>query len=669
MKGLFLDDEKLTFEKMGYEARLSEDPNDWPQEILDELFKQAPFTSDYTPRVVMRSTDPDKRYGMGQIELMNTLSINPRDDATPPEVRGQKKVVIPVIINDGRLAPLDLLLSNGEVEPLTDERLRRAMFRPSLFEAIKKRPGDMSLIEQLYPPQRQYGGARGPLLAEAGGGMPKASSAKPYLLDAILPTIKKAHVASLTRQLNQDHTMRSALFGNDAIIPFMAKLAQVELNDEMSGRQCLEKALTSIPPTVVQIQKIAGGFRIKTANPEALIPTSDDVPRPEAVGALGGDLVSKAETDGTVTVTSQPAIKETLDDELVKVVDEFGLHKVRTVGDNRELVGWVFPKVVDLDGTVLPLAVFSNGSEAAIQENIAGTPVARNTDMPDGEPRGTGCFYYTDGSGATGLVPVSIKAQLEDPEGISYNCNTVLGESVTVVLVPGLKTITPLGNARVGIPDTVKFMPLPEVVDLVSSPEDVAKTAMARKINSMARVITDGICYSFDGPPIDKIAGAINTTFLDKDGAVFLGAVLGHEPAKFAHMLDSMRGRGVTDMMIPVREATPAREKVAAAMERAQALLDSYPDLRAELFKEAAPLDDPTSVDKVLSVGFINPENLSIFASYTPEIEGTVKKLSELLLASRLGHTAVDEGALQKAVVHLDKVVAGLKTLSGGAQA
>jgi hypothetical protein len=86
-----------------------------------------------------------------------------------------------------------------------------------------------------------------------------------------------------------------------------------------------------------------------------------------------------------------------------------------------------------------------------------------------------------------------------------------------------------------------------------------------------------------------------------------------------------------------------------------------------DLVKEAAPLEDPVAVDKILSLGFINPENVMIFVSYVPEIEETINKLAELLLAARLGLSNVDAGALEKSLIHLDKVVAGLKTL--GAQA
>jgi hypothetical protein len=668
---LFLDNEKLTFEKLGMEARMSEEPNDWPEQILDQLYKQAPYTSDYSPKVVLDEIDPDRRYAMGRVELINQLAINPRDDSTPSELRGKQKVLIPIIIKDGKLSPLDLLMHSGEVEPLTEDRLRAALFRPSLFEAIRQRPGDMSLIEQLYPPNRQYGGARGPLVADVGaGGMARTASAKPeYLLDAIMPTVKKAHVQKVARQIGEDPALRSALFSNDAVIPFMSKLAEVEAI-ERDPDGYLKKIAHSIPPNVIQVRKIQGGFRIKTAQSEALVPTSDDVDRPAAVGALGGDLVSAVERDGTTTISTMSGKKETLEDLVITTVTEFGIYKVKRLGDNKEMVGWVFPKVMDFTGEVLPIAVFSNGSASAMQENIAGVPVGRQTDVLDSPPQGLGCFYYATPSGAMALVPVMVKGEAETPEGVSYVCETVMGERCGVVKVPGLKVVQVIDEGRYGIPEDCGFMPMDQPTELVSSPDEFIKQAEALMVaGGGVRIITDGLCYSFEGPAIDKLAGVLPTQFLEKDDAVFLGAILGQEPEKLAHKLDNIRGQGTQELWIEAVPAVPMRDKYAAARVQAKKTLDQLPDLRADLLKEASAIEDPAAVDKILSVGFLNPENLSIAASYEPEIEATIKKLAELLMFSRMGMGSVEQGAIQKAIVHLDKVVAGLKTIGSMPQA
>jgi len=351
------------------------------------------------------------------------------------------------------------------------------------------------------------------------------------------------------------------------------------------------------------------------------------------------------------------------------VVDEFGLYKVKVQGEGTELVGWVFPKVMDLTGELLPMAVFTNGSESAMQENIAGVPVGSSTDVLDTEPDGLGCFYYATPSGAQALVPMMVRGSTETPEGTAYIAETVMGEGCQVSKVPGLKKVTQIATGRYGMPEDMGWAPLNNDTKLASSPDEFAKTAEALTIGTAVRILTDGLCYTFQGQPIEKLAGVMPTEFLDKDDAVFLGTILGEEPVKLAHLLDNMRGRGATDLWFNATPVTTLKVKYAEARSSASKLLNRMPNLRADLLKEAAPMEDPTAVDKILSVGFINPENISIFASYMPEIEAVIKKLSELLMASRMGLKSVDEGAVQKALVHLDKVVAGLKTLGEVPQA
>lgn len=667
---LFLD-QRLTFEKLGMEARLSEDANDWPQQILDELYRQAPYTSDYAPRVVLRDVDSDRRYGLGQIELLNKMAINPRDDDTPTVAKGRQKALVPIVIQDGRMKPLDLMLYDGKVEPLTDERLRKALFRPNLFEAIRERPGDMSLIEQLYPPHRQYGGARGPLMADIGAsGVSKEGSVRAdTLLDAILPTIKKAQVDELADRLSGDPSLTAALMSNSATYGYLNKLANANLECEKPGHY-LAKVASAIIPDVIQIQKLgSSGFRVKTANSSMLMPQSQDVSRPDAIQAFGPDMVSKVESDGTQTITTQPAVKQTMGDMRIEVAAEFGLYKVKKLDDGRQLVGWVFPRVMDLDGTVLPLSVFSNGSEAATQEHIAGIPLGREVDVIDTEPMGTGCFYYASPDGAQALLPTTVHAEVQTPQGMGYQCETILGQQVKLVKVPGLLMVTPIDDATFGIPQECRFIPVENPIGLASSPDDFIKMAEASSLANAIRVITDGVSYTFQGNTLDKLAGVLDTAFLSKDDAVFLGAVLGAQPESFVRDLASMRKQGSQEMWFSARPCHTLKDQYGQAKVAAAAFLEKLPYVRADLIKEAAPIEDPMAVDKILSVGFINPENVSIFAGYIPEFESTIRKLSEVLMAVRMGLHSVDEGALQRSIVHLDKVVAGLKSIGSLPQA
>jgi len=82
-----------------------------------------------------------------------------------------------------------------------------------------------------------------------------------------------------------------------------------------------------------------------------------------------------------------------------------------------------------------------------------------------------------------------------------------------------------------------------------------------------------------------------------------------------------------------------------------------------DLVKEAAVLEDGETADKILSMGFLNPDNISMFASYLPELDTASCKLAEMLVACRLGMSQVDEGAIERAMKNLEQVIEGLKSL------
>jgi hypothetical protein len=79
--------------------------------------------------------------------------------------------------------------------------------------------------------------------------------------------------------------------------------------------------------------------------------------------------------------------------------------------------------------------------------------------------------------------------------------------------------------------------------------------------------------------------------------------------------------------------------------------------------KEAGVISDPTAVDTVLSLGFINPENVMTFVSFLPTIEESQLKLCDLLLASRVG-MGLSATALERAVRSTEEVIQGLKVLA-----
>ena len=113
-------------------------------------------------------------------------------------------------------------------------------------------------------------------------------------------------------------------------------------------------------------------------------------------------------------------------------------------------------------------------------------------------------------------------------------------------------------------------------------------------------------------------------------------------------------------------------------MEKAASVVTTVPDLRADLLEETAVLYAPNgqdlwkrasvvlskeTADTILSLGFVTPENASLYVNYLPELEKCASKLAELLVASRLGMDDVRESAAKNAMTQVNAVIRGLEGL------
>lgn len=85
--------------------------------------------------------------------------------------------------------------------------------------------------------------------------------------------------------------------------------------------------------------------------------------------------------------------------------------------------------------------------------------------------------------------------------------------------------------------------------------------------------------------------------------------------------------------------------------------------LRTDLVKEASAITDPEAVDVVLSLNFINEDSLKGYVENIDEMRRILSQLSQMLIASRLGLSDLDESALTKSIEGLDSVVAGLENI------
>jgi hypothetical protein len=719
-------------EKKAVEMRLPEDPNRWGMEILQELYKQCPYISDFEPHVEMDRADGEKGYGFGHISITNQTEAPAGSSPDQLQAAGVRNVRVPVIVREGMLQPLDLLVTDdSKIIPLTEGRLRQAIFRPQAFDVTARTPGDQSMIGQLYPPYRQnYGmggggiatstgigkqaAKRDTLLEKNAGAMEEyflgegirhgrlgkkmavfepgsgeletfmknaaatcphckrkmdectclpAAEKKASLLEAILPTINTSDYLAFTNKLID--TGLCATFTKNAAASVESLKLLIRHNPHETPKLASIADMTAVlAPSALQLQRHGSGhYVIKVANHTVWRPKEALVTRKEAVARFGEKVVLAADVSGSVTMGQDATTQTVPEGPRPGPITDYGMYKVCDT-KGAEHIGVVIPNLVDTDGKSLPIALFTNGSSSAVQTDIVGTPAGQVFDLPSSPPSGHGFFFKADKGKVCATIPLSCSGSSSAPgEPADMQCETFDGRPVTVSQQPNIQMIMQSEDGKMLIPMDWRWSCLDQTqaIDLAGGEEDAGKEAQVRRALNSVTIRSGGGFYDIDGLAVEKLA-SVERHGLDIDGALFLLVGLGVHPdtavQKIAHA-----SLGHAAMQVSVgRALTPASEQEAMAL--AKVASRKVASLKRDLVKEAAFLTDPTAVDTVLSIGFINPENITMFISYLPEIDESQAHLCELLLASRLGMTEVPTGALEKTVKSLEDVIEGLRVLA-----
>lgn len=676
-------------EKTAGEVDLPDDPNQWAQQILQELYKQVPYITDYQPHVQMSRVDAERGYGMGHVEIQNQSEAPMETPQEQLDAAGIRSVRIPFVIREKKLSPFDLLINDtAAIIPLTENRLRQALFRPQAFDVTSRTPGDQSMIGQLYPPYRQnYGFGGGGIAMNAAGGMglgKVGSALEEYLGQTAAPPVKPVLVVKTAAERHSTSILEAILptldeHDSERLADVVSKHASVLVRRPKVASArftvAVDAVLASqgqvkhaawegwIKPDVVQVQKVSSGYRVKTASHRFWDPQTDVVDRGDVVRRFGARVALEADLSGSCTVAH--GLYKMAKEEAAstpQAVSKPGAYKVMD-SSGKEHVGYVVPSLIDVHGAEVPIALFTNGSAVAVQSDVHGTP-AGDIALPSGPIGKTGAFYTADG----GAVRMTIPFDLQDSVSFGdqprvYNGTTFDGQPIEVSVQPNITDITPTDSNRVLVPASWKWLPLDGVahVHLIGSEEMEA----ANPENKLAQVevISDGTSFSFRGIPLTKMASD-KKSLLDIDSAMFLLAGLGVDPEygtqKMAEAIAFSRPVAIKIARV-IEQKADLMEK---ALEKAAGVVNAVAGFKQPiLIKEAASFPDPQMVDTVLSLGFINPENIMTFVSYLPDIEDVQTKLCELLFSVRLGMTNIPQSALERSIRSMEEVIEGLKIL------
>ncbi len=299
---LFLDVSVPDFLKeAAYAARLGEQPDNWPQELSSELFKQLPFLSDYNVNVNLDRVDPGRGFAFGYADISN---LTERPEVEHEEM-GIPHIRIPLIVQDRSVKPFSVFLNGEKVLPLTEERVRETLFSPATFDLSTAAPRDPSLIEPLMPPQRSGMGMGGEyklasasaeMIKEAFGHISKQQWDAIRNSDGVQKEIQKYGTPSHPLVVNKMYETAAKVYGfNPKIAPAGTT---TKSSKPASGSQPMKKAagvenrslLLAIAPTLsmedaaefyeklASDQYLLAGFRRNGIAP-ILVEALDNTPR------------------------------------------------------------------------------------------------------------------------------------------------------------------------------------------------------------------------------------------------------------------------------------------------------------------------------------------------------------------------------------------------------
>jgi hypothetical protein len=698
MSGLFLDQQyKLEFSKIAMPVKLSDSPEAWQREIASEIYKQVPYLGDYAVNVIIDRVDAERGFAFGSAQVTSKSESPKPDQKELPSIR------IPVIVKDRMLAPMDTFMDGEGVYPLTEKRVREKLFRSSTFEPSSRKPTDQGMVDQLYPPMRtNYGmGSVGSDTmgmgktaskkkkaansAEAGRqayirGMKAEASANPEmsgtikgasLVESIASTIPEVEADELVDAISNDMALKVAASRN----PVFAKLAMaIAVAPRVGVDKTAAALVSSIKPTVVQLQKLASGnFSVKWANASAFAPQQGTVDLGQANSMAGTDL-GNMQPGQTVTVGTEKAKKDSLMEEAFVQIQDPGHYKVVNADTNEHLAGLVMP-VVDFEQQPLELFVFSCPQGYAVQDEIAGCPVggtsAESAEMAPKmvelmQAQGDGVPVFVVNGKMKCLLPMTIQNMSQDPEGMTQiQGQTLFGEPITLTPSPGIQAIQRMGDFEYAVPDFVKWYTFEgPALFLAKTPKDIDNISQGQQAPSTVSVGSTGQGeFSMEGQPLAKVAKT-HKQFLKHAEAEFLLVAMGVNPFAAREVLKTAEKSSGYVKLAGLRAIVPLASVHAEMVKKASYTLARFPyHLKVNLVKEAATLEDADTADKVLALNFLNPENIHTFAGYLPELDAASQKLAETLVATRLGMSSMDEGAIERSMRGIESVIEGLKAL------
>jgi hypothetical protein len=445
-------------------------------------------------------------------------------------------------------------------------------------------------------------------------------------------------------------------------------LADLTSQKPVDVRAAAEKLAAAPQYNVIQVRPKGYGYVVKTsAAPKGMNPQEVEMTAQQAQQALPPEMLQAADEQGAATVTQVEAQPDPLQEQAAPA-SGFGTYKVMDAASNKELVGFVIPNLLDpMTGQSAGMSLFTNGSQYALQPEILGVLTGISFNLPASRQiRGLGVFYRTDGKTLQATIPFEVISEITVEGRTFYAARTAMNQEVQIVMSEGLRQPMMINPGEIAIPADFSFLGLDNPVQLAGS-DNLMKAASAHAYPTMVEVRAwDGGCV-LSGPVFEKVGSGQHSW---ADGLFYLaaagcpqnlGTALLEKAASTGKPVRLFGFQALSDNSGLQKEA-----QLRAKLDLSNVHLPPRVNLLKEaaaLSKEASALTDLATLDAILALNFINPENVETFVENIPSLEQASTKLAEIVLASQLGLQSIPKTAAVKAMFAMENVIQGLKGL------
>lgn len=638
---LFIDTPEVQDVSM---TRLSNDVESWPEEITQKLYESIPEANGMNCFVKFMKVDEENGTGTGSVVI-----------STP-----NKQAMVPAIVKEFNLYPLDVIIADKKHLPLTPEFFKAIFSSNQIFTNLEEFPhgtnsdafnnyGDTNLYNTIYPPNL--------------GGRYAYASAGGSIFELLAGTID----GSLLKNNLLKNEKTAAMFIRNGHADFINKVANLKPVNEGNYEQSEANLVNNIRM-----------LKLDSPNKYSLISTSDKVFHPHIESVDISGIRTKLQDDlHDLDMTGEkilPIPQSTSDvfltcekQDVPVLANTFGPYMVRGK-TGLFYKGLVIPTVIDFDKNPVNLKLFLSPGYSTIQGEIAGVPLDKQSiklDVQQPKIGQTGTFIFAPEKGAVlATVPITITAMGRVEGKIFIKATGLMGEPIQLYISSemDIQDIIPFKKGWL-LPGRMKWSPMEVFENVSNSPEmySLKHASVELKRNAVLSYLQDG---KFMLKGLDKYANEMrwDPTNLSITKTAFILSALGLRGSKLAHAVKHAKITGPVGIsglnLIPVGSEKKASLKTKKDMREKLAQ-----KIRCDMIKEASYVESAQTVDALLSLNFVNADNIQKFVGKIPHFKATLSHLVQCLIASRLGVKEIPEQQTSSAIHKLIDVIRGLETL------